>query len=39
VSIAWLALVLLVVLVASLVLLRITWGYFFARSGDFAEEL
>lgn len=39
VSMAWLALVLLVVLVASLVLLRITWGYFFARSGDFAEEL
>jgi ABC-2 type transport system permease protein len=39
VSMAWLALVLLVVLVASLVLLRITWGYFFSRSGDFAEEL
>jgi ABC-2 type transport system permease protein len=39
VSMAWLALVLLVVLVASLVLLRIAWGYFFARSGDFAEEL
>jgi ABC-2 type transport system permease protein len=39
VSMAWLALVLLVVLVASLALLRITWGYFFARSGDFAEEL
>ena len=39
VSMAWLALVLFVVLLASLVLLRITWGYFFARSGDFAEEL
>lgn len=39
VGMAWLALVLLVVLVTSLVLLRITWGYFFARSGDFAEEL
>jgi ABC-2 type transport system permease protein len=39
VSMAWLAFVLLVVLVVSLVLLRITWGYFFARSGDFAEEL
>ena len=39
VSMAWLALVLLVVLVASLVLLRITWGYFFSRAGDFAEEL
>jgi ABC-2 type transport system permease protein len=39
VSMAWLALVLLVVLGTSLVLLRITWGYFFSRSGDFAEEL
>lgn len=39
VSMAWLAMVLLFVLAGSLVLLRITWGYFFARSGDFAEEL
>jgi hypothetical protein len=27
------------VLVASLVILRLAWGYFFSRSGDFAEEL
>jgi ABC-2 type transport system permease protein len=39
VSLGWLAAVLGVVLVASLVALRLTWGYFFARSGDFAEEL
>lgn len=39
VSVAWLAAVLLVVLGLSLVVLRLTWGYFFARSGDFAEEL
>ena len=39
VSLAWLAAVMLVVLVASLILLRLTWGYFFTRSGDFAEEL
>jgi ABC-2 type transport system permease protein len=39
VSVAWLALALVIVLVVSLVLLRITWGYFFSRSGDFAEEL
>ena len=39
VSLAWLAGVMLVVLVASLILLRLTWGYFFTRSGDFAEEL
>jgi ABC-2 type transport system permease protein len=39
VSLGWLALVLVAVLVASLVLLRLTWGYFFSRSGDFAEEL
>lgn len=31
--------VLVVVLAASLVLLRLAWGYFFARSADFAEEL
>ena len=39
VSLGWLATVLAVVLIASLVLLRLAWGYFFARSGDFAEEL
>ncbi len=39
VSLAWLAGVLVVVLVASVILLRLTWGYFFSRSGDFAEEL
>ncbi len=39
VSLGWLALVLTAVLVASVVLLRFTWGYFFSRSGDFAEEL
>ena len=26
-------------LVVSVVALRFAWGYFFARSGDFAEEL
>ena len=35
-TITWL---LLAVLVASLLFLRFTWGSFFARSGDFAEEL
>jgi ABC-2 type transport system permease protein len=39
VSLAWLAAVLGAVVVASLVLLRFTWGLFFRRSGDFAEEL
>jgi ABC-2 type transport system permease protein len=39
VSLGWLALVLGVVLVGSLVALRLTWGSFFVRSGDFAEEL
>jgi ABC-2 type transport system permease protein len=39
VSLAWLAAVMLVVLAASLILLRLTWGYYFTRSGDFAEEL
>ena len=28
-----------ITLVVSLVGLRLAWGYFFARSGDFAEEL
>jgi ABC-2 type transport system permease protein len=39
VSLGWLAIVLSAVVVASLFLLRFTWGYFFSRSGDFAEEL
>ena len=39
VSLGWLAGVLAAVLVISAVLLRLTWGYFFSRSGDFAEEL
>jgi ABC-2 type transport system permease protein len=39
VSLGWLAAVLGVVFLASLTLLRVTWGYFFSRSGDFAEEL
>jgi ABC-2 type transport system permease protein len=39
VSLAWLAGVLLVVLVASLVVLYLAWSYYFTRSGDFAEEL
>ena len=39
VSLGWLAAVMLAVLAVSLVALRFTWGYFFTRSGDFAEEL
>ena len=39
VSLGWLAGVLALVLVVSLVALRLAWGYFFNRSGDFAEEL
>lgn len=39
VGLGWLALVLVVVLALSLIVLRLTWGYYFARSGDFAEEL
>jgi ABC-2 type transport system permease protein len=39
VSLGWLVIVLLAVLAVSLVVLRLSWGYFFARSGDFAEEL
>jgi len=38
-SLAWTAGLMLVVLVASVVALRFTWGYYFTRSGDFAEEL
>ena len=39
ISLGWLAVVLSIVVVGSIVLLRFTWGYFFSRSGDFAEEL
>jgi ABC-2 type transport system permease protein len=39
VSLGWLAAVLGAVIVGSLALLRLTWGIFFSRSGDFAEEL
>lgn len=39
VSLGWMVGVLCVVLVASIVLLRFTWGVFFNRSADFAEEL
>ena len=39
VSLGWMAAVLAVTLVVSVVALRLTWGYFFVRSGDFAEEL
>jgi ABC-2 type transport system permease protein len=38
-SLGTLALVLAAVLVGSMIFLRFTWGSFFARSGDFAEEL
>jgi ABC-2 type transport system permease protein len=39
VGLGWLAAVLGIVLVASIVLLRFAWGVFFNRSADFAEEL
>jgi ABC-type polysaccharide/polyol phosphate export permease len=39
VSLGWMVGVLGIVLVASIVLLRFTWGVFFNRSADFAEEL
>lgn len=39
VSIVWLAELLGIALIVSLVLLRATWGKFFRLSGDFAEEL
>jgi ABC-2 type transport system permease protein len=39
VSLAWVAAVVGAVLVASLAGLWLAWRYFFARSGDFAEEL
>ncbi|HET7929604.1 MAG TPA: ABC transporter permease [Actinomycetota bacterium] len=38
-SLAWVAGILSVTLVVSLIGLRLAWGYFFSRSGDFAEEL
>jgi ABC-2 type transport system permease protein len=38
-SLGWVAGILTITLVASLVGLRLAWGYFFNRSGDFAEEL
>jgi len=38
-SLAWVAGLLAVVLLVSVVGLRFAWGYFFNRSGDFAEEL
>jgi hypothetical protein len=39
VSVGWVVGVLCITLLASLVALRLTWAYFFVRSGDFAEEL
>ena len=38
-SLAWVAGIVTITLVVSLVGLRLAWGYFFSRSGDFAEEL
>jgi hypothetical protein len=38
-SLGWYAAVLGAILVVSGVILRLAWGYFFSRSGDFAEEL
>jgi ABC-2 type transport system permease protein len=38
-SLAWIAGLLAVTLVVALIALRLTWAYFFVRSGDFAEEL
>lgn len=39
VSLPWLAMLIGAVAVGSLVLLLLTWAFFFRRSGDFAEEL
>jgi ABC-2 type transport system permease protein len=39
VSLAWIAGLLAVTLLVGIVGLRLAWGYFFSRSGDFAEEL
>jgi ABC-2 type transport system permease protein len=38
-SLGWVAGVVTITLVVSLIGLRLAWGYFFKRSGDFAEEL
>jgi ABC-2 type transport system permease protein len=38
-SMGWVAGILTITLVFSVVGLRLAWGYFFSRSGDFAEEL
>ena len=38
-SLGWVAGIVTITLVVSLVVLRLAWGYFFSRSGDFAEEL
>ncbi len=38
-SVGWVAGILTITLVVSLIGLRLAWGYFFNRSGDFAEEL
>src|SRR4029450_2845028 len=38
-SMGWVAGILTITLVVSVVGLRLAWGYFFSRSGDFAEEL
>jgi hypothetical protein len=38
-GLAWVAGIVTITLVVSLVGLRLAWGYFFSRSGDFAEEL
>jgi ABC-2 type transport system permease protein len=38
-SLWWVAGVVTITLVVSLIGLRLAWGYFFNRSGDFAEEL
>ena len=38
-SLGWVAGILTITFVVSLVGLRLAWGYFFSRSGDFAEEL
>jgi ABC-2 type transport system permease protein len=38
-SLGWVAGIVAITLVVSLVGLRLAWGYFFSRAGDFAEEL
>jgi ABC-2 type transport system permease protein len=38
-SLGWVAGILTITLVVSLLGLRLAWGYFFSRSGEFAEEL